>query len=70
MWADWWGFKLEAYDGIRENIALVDQAKGCAIVHSDDAERDAAAEPGSGQGDARGAGGRASRSSAPTRSSG
>jgi imidazolonepropionase-like amidohydrolase len=37
MWADWWGFKLEAFDGIRENIALVDQAKGCAIVHSDDA---------------------------------
>jgi imidazolonepropionase-like amidohydrolase len=37
MWADWWGFKLEAYDGIRENIALVDQAKACAIVHSDDA---------------------------------
>jgi imidazolonepropionase-like amidohydrolase len=36
MWADWWGFKLEAYDGIRENIALVHQAKGCAIVHSDD----------------------------------
>ena len=36
MWADWWGFKLEAYDGIRENIALVDQAKACAIVHSDD----------------------------------
>jgi imidazolonepropionase-like amidohydrolase len=36
MWADWWGFKLEAYDGIRENVALVDQAKGCAIVHSDD----------------------------------
>ena len=28
MWADWWGFKLEAYDGIRENIALVDQANG------------------------------------------
>jgi imidazolonepropionase-like amidohydrolase len=36
MWADWWGFKLEAYDGIKENIALVEQAKGCAIVHSDD----------------------------------
>ena len=36
MWADWWGFKLEAYDGIRENVALVDQARGCAIVHSDD----------------------------------
>ncbi len=36
MWADWWGFKLEAYDGIKENIALVNEAKGCAIVHSDD----------------------------------
>ncbi len=36
MWADWWGFKMEAYDGIRENIALVDQAGACAIVHSDD----------------------------------
>lgn len=38
MWADWWGFKLEAYDGIKENIALVDQDGGCAIVHSDDAQ--------------------------------
>ena len=39
MWADWWGFKMEAFDGIRENIALVDHAKnGCAIVHSDSAE--------------------------------
>ena len=37
MWADWWGFKLEAYDGIKENIPLVHQAGGCAIVHSDDA---------------------------------
>jgi imidazolonepropionase-like amidohydrolase len=35
MWADWWGFKMEAYDGIRENIALVDMAGACAIVHSD-----------------------------------
>jgi imidazolonepropionase-like amidohydrolase len=39
MWADWWGFKMEAFDGIRENIALVDHAKGgCAVVHSDSAE--------------------------------
>jgi imidazolonepropionase-like amidohydrolase len=38
MWADWWGFKMEALDGIRENIALVDAAGGCAIVHSDSAE--------------------------------
>jgi imidazolonepropionase-like amidohydrolase len=36
MWADWWGFKLEAFDGIRENIALVNEARACAIVHSDD----------------------------------
>jgi imidazolonepropionase-like amidohydrolase len=36
MWADWWGFKLEAYDGIRENIAMVDAAGACATVHSDD----------------------------------
>jgi imidazolonepropionase-like amidohydrolase len=35
MWADWWGFKMEAFDGIRENIALVDAAGACAIVHSD-----------------------------------
>jgi len=39
LWADWWGFKMEAYDGIWENIAFVDApAKGCAIVHSDSAE--------------------------------
>lgn len=36
MWADWYGFKMESYDGIRENIALVDKAGACAIVHSDD----------------------------------
>lgn len=35
MWADWWGFKMEAYDSIRENIPLVHNAGGCAIVHSD-----------------------------------
>ena len=35
MWADWWGFKMEAFDGIRENIAIVDAAGACAIVHSD-----------------------------------
>lgn len=36
MWADWYGFKMESYDGIRENIALVHNAGACAIVHSDD----------------------------------
>ncbi|MBI1366193.1 MAG: amidohydrolase family protein [Alphaproteobacteria bacterium] len=36
VWADWWGFKLEAYDSVRENAALVDaQPNGCAIIHSD-----------------------------------
>lgn len=38
MWADWWGFKLEAYDMVGENVALVHaQPNSCAIVHSDDA---------------------------------
>ncbi|HWA90635.1 MAG TPA: amidohydrolase [Rhizomicrobium sp.] len=37
MWADWWGFKMEAYDGIPENIAMVDHAGACASIHSDDA---------------------------------
>ncbi len=40
MWADWWGFKHEAFDMVWENIAIVDQAEnktGCAIVHSDSA---------------------------------
>ncbi len=38
VWADWWGFKLEAYDAIPENAALIDaQPNGCAIIHSDDA---------------------------------
>ena len=35
IWADWWGFKAEAYDGIRENAALVTKAGGRAIIHSD-----------------------------------
>ena len=38
MWADWWGFKLEAFDSISQNVALVDAAGACAIVHSDSAE--------------------------------
>ena len=39
LWADWWGFKMEAYDGIQENIALVDRPDGsCAVVHSDSDE--------------------------------
>jgi imidazolonepropionase-like amidohydrolase len=37
VWADWWGFKLEAYDGILENAALIHRDGGCAVIHSDDA---------------------------------
>jgi imidazolonepropionase-like amidohydrolase len=36
-WADWWGFKLEAYDGIPENAAMLSEAGARAIIHSDSA---------------------------------
>jgi imidazolonepropionase-like amidohydrolase len=36
VWADWWGFKMEAYDAIPENAALLQKAGACVIVHSDD----------------------------------
>lgn len=48
VWADWWGFKLEAFDMAFENAAYVDKAQanvtvdgkteqrmGCAVIHSD-----------------------------------
>ena len=35
VWADWWGFKAESFDGIRENAALLTQAGARAIIHSD-----------------------------------
>ncbi|MGH6728677.1 MAG: amidohydrolase [Sphingomicrobium sp.] len=37
MWADWYGFKMESYDAVKENIPLVHNAGACAVVHSDDA---------------------------------
>jgi len=37
-WADWFGFKLEAYDGIPENLALIHTGGGSAVVHTDSAE--------------------------------
>jgi imidazolonepropionase-like amidohydrolase len=37
-WADWWGFKMEAYDGIPENLALITAAGGRAVLHSDSHE--------------------------------
>ena len=36
MWADWYGFKAEAYDTIRENIPFVHAQGACAMIHSDD----------------------------------
>ena len=38
-WADWWGSKMEMFDGIQENLVLTDYPpNGCAIVHSDSEE--------------------------------
>ena len=38
VWADWWGFKMESYDGINENAAMVDAAGACVAIHSDDSD--------------------------------
>ncbi len=38
MWADWWGFKAEAYDSIRANAAIVSSQGARAIIHSDSAQ--------------------------------
>ena len=35
IWADWWRFKMESFDGIKENGALLEQAGACTIIHSD-----------------------------------
>ena len=34
-WADWWGFKMEAFDGIPQNAALFTESGGRAVIHSD-----------------------------------
>jgi imidazolonepropionase-like amidohydrolase len=36
VWADWWGFKMEAYDAIPENAGILQNAGACVIIHSDD----------------------------------
>ncbi len=36
VWADWWGFKMEAYDAIPENAAILQNTGACVIIHSDD----------------------------------
>ncbi|WP_119677572.1 amidohydrolase [Indioceanicola profundi] len=35
-WAEWWGFKMESYDGIEENAALLHSKGVCTVIHSDD----------------------------------
>src|SRR5437667_140257 len=35
VWADWWGFKEEAMDGIQQNAALNQQAGARPLIHSD-----------------------------------
>jgi imidazolonepropionase-like amidohydrolase len=39
LWADWWGFKMEGYDSVPENVPMVHRAGACTIVHSDDANQ-------------------------------
>lgn len=36
-WSDWWGFKMEAYDAVLPNAAMVAAAGGRAVIHSDSA---------------------------------
>ncbi|OYY70502.1 MAG: amidohydrolase [Sphingomonadales bacterium 28-55-16] len=36
VWSDWWGFKMEAYDAIPENAAILQNTGACVIIHSDD----------------------------------
>jgi imidazolonepropionase-like amidohydrolase len=35
-WGEWWGFKMESFDGIEENAALLHKAGACTVIHSDD----------------------------------
>lgn len=37
VWADWWGFKHEAFDMTQANLAILDRAGACAMIHSDSA---------------------------------
>jgi imidazolonepropionase-like amidohydrolase len=37
IWADWWGFKMEALDATNANAALVHRAGARVVIHSDDA---------------------------------
>jgi len=34
-WVDWWGFKMESFDGVPQNVALLHRAGARPILHSD-----------------------------------
>ena len=34
-WTDWWGFKMEAFDGVPQNLAILSAKGADAILHSD-----------------------------------
>jgi len=36
VWADWYGFKMESYDGIPENLGILEKTGACVMIHSDD----------------------------------
>ncbi|MBN2972856.1 amidohydrolase family protein [Roseomonas aeriglobus] len=38
IWSQRWGFKMEAYDGIEENAAILHKSGVCVVIHSDEAE--------------------------------
>ncbi len=35
VWADWWGFKMEAQDAVRANAPILHKAGACVSMHSD-----------------------------------
>ena len=34
-WSDWWGYKLEAFDGVPQNAAMLADAGVVTVIHSD-----------------------------------
>src|SRR5690606_1477736 len=36
-WPDWWGFKMEAYDAVPQNMTIMANAGVIVSLHSDDA---------------------------------
>lgn len=37
VWADWWGFKIEAQDAVRAEAPMLERAGACVMMHSDSA---------------------------------